>query len=245
MNTERNEQDATDRPIGYWLRAVDARITDAFASALHGEGVTRRDWMLLNVLSGDVDAPGFAERIARKGKRLRGLEERGWVAEQGDGTWGLTDDGRAAKVRLAAIVEGIRERVAASVSPEDFATTVASLEAIARELGWDETTPDPRRGLGRRFGRGLGPRHGFGPDHECGHGHGSEAHAGRDGWHRHHTHDGLAGHVGPENPHHRHAHRGHSHDHPAHRHEERRGRRAEHAYERGFEAGFARGRTDA
>ena len=99
--------------------------------------------MLLNVVAGDVDAPGFAERLARKGKRLRGLEQRGWVEETGDGTWILTDEGRAAKERLGAIVDGIRSRVAGAVSPEDFATTLASLEAIARELGWDENERMP------------------------------------------------------------------------------------------------------
>ena len=118
--------------------------------------------MLLNAVSGDVDAPGFAERLARKGKRLRGLEERGWVEEAGDGTWTLTDEGRAAKERLGAVVDGIRSRVAGAVSPEDFATTLASLEAIARELGWDENEGG-WAGFGRGFGRGRGLGRGFGP----------------------------------------------------------------------------------
>ena len=117
--------------------------------------------MLLNVVAGDVDAPGFAERLARKGKRLRGLEQRGWVEETGDGSWILTDEGRAAKERLGAIVDGMRSRVGGAVSPEDFATTVASLEAIARELGWDENERMPWTGFGRGSGRGFG--RGFGP----------------------------------------------------------------------------------
>ena len=168
-NTENSDNSANEgaenvgadrRPIGYWLRTVDAFITREFARAFDDEGVSRRDWMLLNVVSGDVDAPGFAERLARKGKRLRGLEQRGWVEEAGDGTWTLTDEGRAAKERLGAVVDGIRSRVAGAVSPEDFATTIASLEAIARELGWDEDERGPWAGFGRGFGRGFRP--GFG-----------------------------------------------------------------------------------
>ena len=143
------------RPLGYWLRAVDGLLTREFAAAFDGAGVTRRDWMLLNALSGDVELPAFAERFARKGKRLRGLEERGWVEESGDGTWVLTDEGRAAKERLGAIVDGIRSRVAGAVSPEDFATTLASLEAIARELGWDENARMPRARLRPRFRPGI------------------------------------------------------------------------------------------
>ena len=150
------------RPLGYWLRLVDGLIAREFASTLENEGVGRRDWMLLNVVSGAVDAPGLAERLARRGgKHLRRLEDRDWIAQAGDGTWTLTDEGRAAQERLSGLVDGIREKVAGAVSPEDFATMTASLEAIARELGWDETTPWPGRGFGpggRGFrGRGFGP----------------------------------------------------------------------------------------
>ena len=87
-------------PLGYWLRTVDGLITREFAAAFDGADIDRRDWMLLNALSGDVPLPAFAERFARKGKRLRGLAERGWVEETGDGTWVLTDEGRDAKERL-------------------------------------------------------------------------------------------------------------------------------------------------
>ena len=98
------------RPLGSWLRIVDGLITREFAAAFAGSDIDRRDWMLLNALSGDVEMPSFAERFARKGKRLRNLEDRGWVEEQGDGTWALTDEGRAAKEQLGEIVDGIRSR---------------------------------------------------------------------------------------------------------------------------------------
>ena len=280
MNTQNNEQDSlSDRPLGYWLRTVDGLLTREFFAAFEGEGVTRRDWMLLNLLSGDIEIPGLAERIARKGKRLRGLADRGWAEEQGDGTWTLTDEGRAAKARLGGIVDSLRERVAGAVSPEDFATTTASLEAIARELGWDETDSDPRRGFGRRFGgfgpgfgpgarglgfgagfgpgfgaggrdfgrgfgrgfgpdgrdfgRGFGP--GFGPGHGfahrpgfgAGHGFGHRPGFGPDADADEAEREGCRSHEG---------HRGH----PGHRHGGRR--HAEHAYERGFDAGYSRGR---
>jgi hypothetical protein len=126
-----------DRPIGFWLRAVDRLISREFAEAFAAEEIDRRDWMLLNALSGDVQLPPFADRFVRKGKRLRRLEERGWAEEQGDGSWTLTDEGRQVRARLAETVDGIRSRVADAVPPEDYATTIASLEAMARELGWD------------------------------------------------------------------------------------------------------------
>ena len=214
-------------PLGYWLRTVDALITREFAAAFDGADIDRRDWMLLNALSGGAPLPSFAERFVRKGKRLRNLADRGWVEENGDGTWSLTDEGRAAQAELGEIVDGIRSRVADAVSPEDYATTMASLEAIARELGWEEGQRMPRRGFGR--GRDFGPgfRPGFGPAFgpHC-HPHGSHDHGAHHHSARHHGAHHHSGHGG----------RGHG---------ERSGRSAQRAYERGFDAGFSRGRTAA
>lgn len=252
------------RPLGYWLRAVDGLITREFAAALADEGVTRRDWMLLNALSGDVDAPDLADRLARRGKRLRGLAERGWAVEI-DGRWTLTDEGRAARTRLGDLVQSVRAKVAGAVSPDAFATTTASLEAIARELGWDESARPPRgrRGHGPRFGAGFRPgfgpvpfgpggrfdafddehaawidaaaRHGFGVRHGFGP---ERGFGGRDGFAPEHE----CGH--PHGDRHPHPHGRRRPHHGRHGHGEggdgrgKDGVRAERAYERGFEAGF-------
>jgi hypothetical protein len=265
-----------ERPLGYWLRVVDGLLTAEFATALQAEGLDRRDWMLLNVVSGDVDAPGLSERLARKGKRLRGLEDRGWIEQSGDGTWALTDTGRAERARIGEIVDGIRARVVDAVGAEAYATTMSSLEAIARELGWDDTDPTQGfrgfRGFGGprpfrpeiRFGFGPNRHHGFEPGRP-GHpgrpgtwdsaGYEADAHDGcRDqGWRGvaesagRHSGFGPHGHGG--HGHHRHGDHGGHHRHGGHRgdgpHGQSRGRgehRAQDAYERGFDAGFARGR---
>lgn len=245
MNTSesQNPQD-TSRPFGYWLKAADRLMAAEFATAFEGEHSSRRDWRMLNLVDGTVssDRPLNAHKLHR-------LVERGWVTPDGDG-WTLTDEGRSAKDRLGAIVEGIRAKVADAVSEEDMATTLASLEKIARAFGWDEETPLPRgrrhgfggprhgrgfpRGFGRPFGRGFGHDVGFGPDADaedgCRHG---EPGAGHRGHGR--GHDRGHGHPG----HGDHGHRGHGHrGHGPHRAE----RIAQHAFERGFDAGFTRGR---
>lgn len=220
INTENTTP--SPRPLGFWLRVVDGLLAREFAASLDDADVSRRDWMLLNAVDGSVDAPWLAERLARKSGRVRRLADRGWIVET-DGIWSLTDEGRAEKERLAGLVDGMRERVSGAVSPEDYATTVASLEAIARELGWDESAHAGRgrgfgpgfrpefgpglRGFGRGSERGLDPRRGFGPRHE--HGCGER---------RSHGERGERG--------------------------ERRSQ-GEHAYERGFTAGFERGRATA
>lgn len=245
MNTSESQNtDNTSRPFGYWLKAADRLMAAEFATAFEDERASRRDWRLLNVIDGT--APARRPLTAHK---LHGLIDRGWVAPEGDG-WTLTDDGRAAKDRLGAIVDGIRSKVADAVSEEEMATTLASLEKIARAFGWDEETPLPRgrrhgfgghgrghgfpRGFGRPFGRGFGPGHGFGPREGFGphegfgprdggeHQHGCEH--GRDARHGEHGHD--------RGDHGRHGHGG-----PLHA-----ARHAQHAYERGFDAGFSRGR---
>jgi hypothetical protein len=182
MDDHENENNDTPRPtdprpLGYWLRVVDGLLTREFAEALGSEGIDRRDWMVLNVLSGDVDAPELRERLTRKGKRLRTLEDRGWVAQQGDGTWTLTGAGRAEKERIGAIVDGIRSRVVGAVGDEAYAAMTASLESIARELGWNEDAADRGfSGFGRRAGFGgegvPGFRPGFGPGWGSGRGFG-------------------------------------------------------------------------
>lgn len=257
------------RPFGYWLKAVDRLMAAEFAAAFDGEGITRRDWRLLNVVDGtaDHDRPLNPHKLHR-------LIDRGWVTADGEG-WALTDDGRAAKERLGALVDGIRAKVVDAVPTEDLDTTLASLEAIARAFGWEEGTPLPRTHRdprGHRHGRGFGfGRHDFGRrGFGRGYGHGFDGHDRFDPRERHeHDHDphsfgrhdhgersfGPHGH-GPHgfghgfgregfNPRERHGHAapegpcGHGHHHGHGRPGERRAR---HAFERGFDAGFQRGR---
>lgn len=61
--------------------------------------------------------------------------------------------------------KGLGKQAREGISDEDYATTVATLEKMARNLGWDESQRDhgPRR---RHFGHPAMMRgHGFGPKH--------------------------------------------------------------------------------
>lgn len=253
-DTDTRDTDSADRPLGYWLKAVDRLMAAEFAAAFENEGVTRRDWRILNVVDGSVPA----ERRLPEHKLGR-LIERGWIVRADEG-WALTDEGRAAKERLGTIVDGIRLKVADAVSPEDLATTIAALEQIATAYGWEEGVELPR-------GRRRGPRHGRGSRHgEPGRGPWArEGHAPEQGspfW----PHDGFRPHDGfwsrdgfrsrggfpPRDDHGRGGFGpfegvGPQHD-PRHgvgphggHGRLRAARAAQHAYERGFDAGFDRG----
>jgi len=208
-------------PLGAWLRTVDRLLARELRTAFAAEDATRRDWRILSALNGDPAATGFAGRVP--GRKLRALADRGWITET-DGGWALTDEGRAARARLRTGVDGVRAKIADAVTEDDYTTTMATLEAIARALGWDETQPLPRGGRrGRGFGRGRDrdADRGFGRGRGYGRGHAGHRGRGRGEGYGHGGRRGFRG--GPAFG-----------DRPG---------GTEQAYERGFEAGFARGRA--
>lgn len=137
---------ASERPIGFWLRLVDRLIDERFASTLEEHGVTRRQWQLLNVLlrspatAGELDeavAPFLTEEGEASTDSLGELLESGWVAGADDERYELTELGRDAFGRLADVVDATRELVAEGVADADYAATLATLERMARNLGWN------------------------------------------------------------------------------------------------------------
>lgn len=174
------------RPFGFWLRVIDHRLDDAMRELFAVEGITRRDWRRLNLIAGTVGDARMSEKLAARPERVEPLVERGWV-EGEPGAWRLTEAGESARASLHERVSGLRAKVAGAVSPEDYATTLASLEAIARELGWNEDERMPRR-----HGRGFGRRHGGEETGERAH---RGPHRGRDcGEHDHHGNGGRRSH---------------------------------------------------
>lgn len=180
MTTEQTTQDAATRhrTLAFWARAAGSALAAELDRALAPEGLDRRNWAVLNVVAGTLDAPALAERVQQGGKRVRALAARGWV-EEADGQWRISDRGRTERERLQTLVDGVHSRVSDAVPEADLATTLATLRTIARELGWDESAP-------RRFG--LRGHHGFGagPRGRCGSHRGGAAHHEKDGEHPHH-----------------------------------------------------------
>jgi hypothetical protein len=153
------------RPIGYWLKLVDRLIDELFASTLEEHGVTRRQWQLLAVLSrgaataaelsaavapflaradddshddSDSDRENDGDSVA---EHLSELVESGWVAHSETG-YQITERGTVAYTRLAEVVAVNRDAATRGVSAEDYATTVATLERVAGNLGWSDGPAD-------------------------------------------------------------------------------------------------------
>jgi hypothetical protein len=136
---------STDRrPIGFWLKLVD-RLFDERLDETLGD-LTRRHWQVLNVLQqGAVDQAGidarvrpFLDRESSTKREVADLQDRGWIA--GTETMQLTEMGTKEFRRLLDAVSADRAQVMAGIASEEYATTVATLERMARNLGW--TSPE-------------------------------------------------------------------------------------------------------
>ena len=178
------------RSLASWLRIAEAMIARERAAALSAAGVTRGEFRILSGLAADELPERLRERLARGGKRLFALEARGWIAATADG-WELTEAGETVRERADAALSAADLRVSESVPAAELEAARATLESLARELGWTEGLRLPRRGPRGHRGHG-GPRdHRDHRDHRGhrghrGHGHREHMHPG----HFPHPHDG-------------------------------------------------------
>lgn len=158
------------RPLGYWLRAIERPLREHLREAFAAFGVTRREWRVLTTLHA---APSSLDEVREalpphrhRGPqrplhpRHRSLEQvldgfvaRGWAALD-EGRYALTPEGSRIHDAILANVERVRARVTDGIADEDYATTMATLERVAANVGWD-----PEKRPGRGFGRHHGHPH--------------------------------------------------------------------------------------
>lgn len=134
---------ASGRSVAYWINLVDALVEQAADDAFDDSGVTRRHWQVFTVMSDGVRS--VAEVDERLGAVLGGkgstyslvddLRRRGWIAGA-EGELHVTVAGEEAYDELRTIVASNRERIASGIAARDYEVTVATLEQIARNLGW-------------------------------------------------------------------------------------------------------------
>lgn len=140
-----------ERPIGYWLKLVDRLIDQSFDDVFLRTGLTRRHWQVLNMIrdgvsdattvdsvlspfasAGGAGSPGQAAAVSAE---ISDLRTRGWIAQGGSG-WEVTVAGQHAYHDLLDAVSVSRERLAEGITREQYDRTIATLEQMARNLGW-------------------------------------------------------------------------------------------------------------
>ena len=225
------------RSLAHRLSAVSHALHHRLFEQLRASDLDPRTIAILSVIDGRLDAPWVSDRIARGGKRVAALAERGWIVRSDD-AWALTDEGRAILDR----VDADRASLLADLPADELAQLNASLDAVADALGVDATDSGPRGFRGGRGGFGPGFRPGFGRGFGPGfRGHGDHAGFER-GEHAERGH-GRQGHRGGfERGHGRHGGGAHHDGEHCHGGSHRGHRAAQRAFERGFDAGFVRGR---
>lgn len=147
LTTPADRRPADRRPIGFWLKLVDRLIDEGFDAVLGEAGLTRRHWQVLNLLQA---APATVQRADTLLAPFLGGDEpttrpvlddlhaRGWVAWT-DGHATVTEAGAAAHAELLRKVSRSRERLAAGITPQEYAATITVLRRMAVNLGWAES----------------------------------------------------------------------------------------------------------
>lgn len=232
------------RSLAHRLTTVGRTLHHRLFARLRDSDLHPASALILGVVDGRIDSPWIRDRLTRGGALVSAVAERGWIERTDDG-WALTAAGREILDR----VDAEQSALLSAVPADELARLVAALDAVADALDIDDAEDD-RAGFGPGFGpgprgfgsrmRGFGPglRHGFGPGLRgfgpgLRHGFGPDAH----GHQGHRAHDE---HVSGHHPHGAHVGDGCDRRHGAHGH-----RAAQHAYERGFDAGFSRGRESS
>jgi DNA-binding MarR family transcriptional regulator len=130
--------DPAQRPIGWWVKHLDALLEDVVDGAVAGEGLTRRHWQVLHSLAG---APASETALARELADFAAdvpavtadLSGRGWV-DGAAGPLALTDEGRLAHERLERAIGRVRRHVADGLSRQEYERTVLVLRRMAENV---------------------------------------------------------------------------------------------------------------
>ena len=148
------------RPLGYWVKLVDTLLEETVDTAFEERGgLTRRHWQVLSVVRDGASSTAQVDAVLAPFVRTAGgtgttaplvadLRQRGWLsghehlagAPEDVGTLAVTVAGERAFEELQAVITARREQLTAGVAARDYEVTVATLERMARNLGWDGGT---------------------------------------------------------------------------------------------------------
>jgi DNA-binding MarR family transcriptional regulator len=130
------------RPIGYWLKHVDRLIDETLLRTLSADDLSRRHWQVLNTLAAgpanvralaDVLRPFVGDEPLAIDRVIDDLVRRGWLRPE-NGSFELSEQGRAAHTRVQERVAATRQRLRAGITDEEYLQVVAILQRMAANL---------------------------------------------------------------------------------------------------------------
>lgn len=137
-----------NRPIGYWIKQLDASLETQLDSTLARLHLTRRQWHVLDALNAGSATPAEAGNMLRPFSSAEGAaaQERDMAALVRerlvvliDGRLTLTEAGSALHARATALVEATRRELTAGIGADEYAMAVSVLERMshnADRLSW-------------------------------------------------------------------------------------------------------------
>jgi DNA-binding MarR family transcriptional regulator len=128
-----------NRPIGYWVKRLDAALERYLDSTLARLRLTRRQWQVLNTLSAGPVTPGDLADVLSpfKGADDGDAQERDMAAlVRGElvmllaGNLTLTEAGSALHAEASRLVEESRRELTAGIGADEYAMAVSVLERM-------------------------------------------------------------------------------------------------------------------
>jgi DNA-binding MarR family transcriptional regulator len=128
-----------NRPIGYWVKRLDASLEAQLDSTLARLRLTRRQWHVLNALSSGSVTPGEVGDLLRlfnaadggdaQERDMAALVRRGLVVLL-DGRLALTEAASFALSEASDLLEAIRRELTAGIGADEYAMAVSVLERM-------------------------------------------------------------------------------------------------------------------
>ncbi|MGW9048460.1 MarR family winged helix-turn-helix transcriptional regulator [Streptomyces lydicus] len=133
------------KPIGFYLKHLDALINREFHEVLSDRDLTRRHWQVLHNLAtdGPHDAatltdklrPFWSEGAVTLEAVTTDLEARGWIAcDAPSGTFAATAEGNRAHTEVEALVRATRGRLMSGLTDDEYLGTVTVLARMCENL---------------------------------------------------------------------------------------------------------------
>lgn len=133
------------KPIGYYLKHLDALLNQEFDRTLGESGLSRRHWQVLHALAtnGPLDSATLTARLRpfwdqdaiTLDEVTSDLTARGWITlETASGGYSTTPAGELGHTEVERIVVATREQVTAGVTDEEYEAAVTVLARMCDNL---------------------------------------------------------------------------------------------------------------
>lgn len=131
------------RPLGYWLKYIDAAITESLGRLFAADGLNRRAWQVLNTMSyGPITVAALDETMAAflsadeptMRPHVERFVERGWAQVADDGSVTLTGEGRGAYEQVSERSGALRVRMMECMSADEYEVLMGLLQRLAAHL---------------------------------------------------------------------------------------------------------------